>query len=423
MLSETVGTGGYDAIWKIDDYREINWIPGQEPRKRSVSGKICLGIFRWHVIITFEGSLHMDRMVRAAKQQRGQDLINLCLCIDFSCLRLMDDTVTELLIKGENYDTPPIYDNDIKAPAHALPLKSNPDSKSEYSRIHTDLRYCLREDPYHVRFPTLDFGEHIPMESVTSIKKIRPLSPHVHEVSLIGNDKRIVFKEIGGPLHLPEDSQALYQELQNLLFLKGIKSIVQLIAAVVSLNPYQTWQCERSCAGTETRGALVLRGILLEYHPKGTLEHALHSAAKPISQTTSQWQKWALQITQALDCLHKCGITHMDLKPSNVVIDVDSNAVLIDVSGIGGTTHEWLAPEMFHSSNPLEEDVESKKKNDIWALGKLISCMANACGRLEKAKLDAIASAASTKDPSSRTSLEHLAFQLSGAVTTVCAST
>jgi serine/threonine protein kinase len=111
----------------------------------------------------------------------------------------------------------------------------------------------------------------------------------------------------------------------------------------------------------------------------------------------------------------------MDLKPSNVVIDADSNAVLLDVSGIGGTTQEWLAPEMRHLSNPLAEDIESKKKNDIWALGKLLFQIANACGRLEKAELGSIASAASTTDPSLRTSLEHITIQLSSAITTVSA--
>jgi hypothetical protein len=277
-----VNAGVRDAEWEIDDYKEVNWTVEHEPRRRSVIGKIRWNMHRWHVVITFEGSLHGDKKVRAIKQQRRQDLINLCLCIDFSCLYLIDDTVTELLIKRENDDTPAVYQNDVDAPApaHVLPMKSKPDPESEYSRTYTDLRYCLREDPYHVRFPTLDLSEQIPMEPITSIKKLRSLGLRVHEASLVGHDKCVVFKEIAGPLYMPVDSQAMYQELRNLILLKGVKGVVQPIAAVVSPNPYETLQCERSCTGTEANRALVLRGILLEHHSKGTLEHALHNTTE-----------------------------------------------------------------------------------------------------------------------------------------------
>jgi hypothetical protein len=57
----------------------------------------------------------------------------------------------------------------------------------------------------------------------------------------------------------------LEQELKNLRFMSGVKHIVQLVAMLVSANPYQT---------NETDDADV-RSLLLEYHPAGTLEDAL----------------------------------------------------------------------------------------------------------------------------------------------------
>ncbi|KAJ5728772.1 uncharacterized protein N7483_003280 [Penicillium malachiteum] len=46
--------------------------------------------------------------------------------------------------------------------------------------------------------------------------------------------------------------------------------------------------------------------------------------------------------------------THMDLKPSNVVVNGDGDAILIDVSAIGGITHEWRAPEFRDEIDTLD---------------------------------------------------------------------
>ncbi|KAL2192537.1 hypothetical protein P885DRAFT_82074 [Corynascus similis CBS 632.67] len=56
------------------------------------------------------------------------------------------------------------------------------------------------------------------------------------------------------------------------------------------------------------------------------------------------WCQWAFQIASALTEMHQRGLTHIDLKPANVVITANFDAVLIDVSGIGGVTRDWLSP-------------------------------------------------------------------------------
>jgi serine/threonine protein kinase len=40
-----------------------------------------------------------------------------------------------------------------------------------------------------------------------------------------------------------------------------------------------------------------------------------------------------MQIAMGLNELHRHGITHMDLKPSNIVISEQGDTVLIDISG------------------------------------------------------------------------------------------
>jgi serine/threonine protein kinase len=70
----------------------------------------------------------------------------------------------------------------------------------------------------------------------------------------------------------------------------------------------------------------------------------------------------------------------MDLKPSNVVLSVEADAVLIDISGIGGVTGQWLSPEMLESKkNPLSWSIATQRQNDIWAIGQVLLVMADAC--------------------------------------------
>jgi len=144
---------------------------------------------------------------------------------------------------------------------------------------------------------------------------------------------------------------------------------VQLVAAIFSENPYRTNEAERH------DGPAVLRGILLDHHPNGTLEAALRS---PKPQMDERWRIWAFQIARALARLHRSDIMHMDLESSNIAIDADENAVLIDVSGIGGVTQKWLSPEMSDLPDPWSQRAEPRKRCDVWALGAIFLMMAAA---------------------------------------------
>lgn len=118
---------------------------------------------------------------------------------------------------------------------------------------------------------------------------------------------------------------------------------------------------------------MVVNGILLEYYSGGSLQRVLNE--KRIGEY--DWERWAVQIGDALDILHRAKKTHMDLKPSNVVLDDDGNAVLIDISGIGGVTHEWRAPEIRGEISPFDLPFQTRRWNDIWAYGKILSDIAS----------------------------------------------
>lgn len=101
----------------------------------------------------------------------------------------------------------------------------------------------------------------------------------------------------------------------------------------------------------------------------------------------------------------------MDLKPSNIVISADYDAVLIDIS-VRATTQEWLCPEMRDLFCPWSQGPESRIQNDVWALGKILLQMADAsCNEVEKQLLKSIALHA-TAEAFSRISLQDAISRL-----------
>lgn len=165
---------------------------------------------------------------------------------------------------------------------------------------------------------------------------------------------------VNRPFYQPRDSDVIRQELENLEQFKGVTGIVQPAGVAVLTNPYATSQ--------NSNQQMVVSGILLEYYSGGSLQCVLNEQrVKEFS-----WERWAVQIGNALDTIHRAKKTHMDLKPSNVVLDDDGNAVLIDISGIGGVTHEWRALEIRDKISPFDLPFQTRRLNDTWAYGKLL---------------------------------------------------
>ena len=358
-----------------------------EPEKRSVGLILETSRCRWHVTVAFR----IPRTRTIKKRKRQEDLKNLCCCIDYDHIQLLDNTVTELLISRCQ-----------EVECQRLPLKAVPDEESEHRPSANSLWLFVREDPSRVRYPLYN-GSNTYTKDVAEIRKDQELAPGVHKVRLDNDDKPYVYKEIKRPLYEPRDSEVLEQELLNLERFRNAQAIVRLIAPVVSQNPYQSAKSHWS--------PVVLQGILLEYHPHSTLHKALQTSTP---ENNLPWRRWSIQITKALAQLHQSDITHMDLKPSNVVIDRDHNAVLIDISGIGGVTPQWLAPEMCDVDDVLSQDTVSRKLNDIWALGKMLSTIANVSRDAgEKHLLERVGTKATAEVPALRVSLSDAICMLS----------
>ncbi|OQE26051.1 hypothetical protein PENFLA_c007G00807 [Penicillium flavigenum] len=192
-----------------------------------------------------------------------------------------------------------------------------------------------------------------------------------------------ILKAINRSIYLPGDSEVIQQELENLKRFKGTAGIVQSAGIAVFTNPYATSQ----------KGAKQI--VINEQRVRGF-----------------GWERWAVQIGNALDNMHRENLTHMDLKPSNIVLDIDGNTVLIDISGIGGTTHEWRAPEIWGEISPLELPFQARRLNDVWAYGKLLAEIASHAGDSPYARILKSVAGHLTEDVHNRWTLSEGISQL-----------
>lgn len=71
-------------------------------------------------------------------------------------------------------------------------------------------------------------------------------------------------------------------------------------------------------------------GLVLEYMENGDLKTYLQAHD---SITTSLKLKWAYQVAEAVDLLHRNGVIHCDIKPRNLLLDAALDIKIIDFSG------------------------------------------------------------------------------------------
>ena len=370
-----------------------------EPHIRSQNIVFSSEGSRWHVKVTFKGNTitrDVDETFIKAQEKytiRRQQLRAFILFIKFDCLPLLEDTVTEV-----EFGT-------IPDASRILPLSSTiselPAENGYHQFVNDLLYYQVWEDPSRTQYPSFVKDLSVPTTELAGIKKIAKIAPGISKVNISSDPKKrhYIFKSIEKPFYNPTDTKILQQELQNLKLFHQSTSIVQLLSVVISTNPYHTGKSEDS--------GPVLRGLLLEYHPNGTLEDALRE-----NRVCPGSRRWPVQIARGLQQLHRQNIAHMDLKPSNIVINTNGDAVIIDISGIA-VTNGWLAPEMHEVDDPISLPWEARRRSDIWAYGTLLSLIAPLESNENQARLLHEVIGETTKiEPSERVGTCHIIAKL-----------
>ncbi|PKX99842.1 kinase-like protein [Aspergillus campestris IBT 28561] len=326
-------------------------------------------------ILIFHSEGHkcsVDRPVsnKTPKRQRRKEYQDFIRLIDLRSLPLLNDTVSEVVLE-------------------------------EYTDEH---RYTIREDLPRVIYPSCREFPSLRQISKAKLLEQSEITDGVSHVVDVNDRTPYILKVVNRPLYQAHDTETIRNELKDLEYFRGEPNIAQLAGIAVATNPYTT--------SSATEQPPVIFGILSVFYPGGSLQNLLDKDRV----REHSWESWTIQIATAISYLHKAGIIHMNIKPSNVVLDADGNAVLIDISGVGRITHMWLAPEIRKEISPAGLPFEVRQRNDTWAYGKLLSEIishAGFCPFLET--LNHIASCLTGEDTQTRMALLEAISQLKDA--------
>ncbi|KAJ6090513.1 hypothetical protein N7486_009328 [Penicillium sp. IBT 16267x] len=227
----------------------------------------------------------------------------------------------------------------------------------------TNLKVETRDGRLHVHV-TEDVNETIPYPPISSIGHLRGarcvpenllyfeshLSGFVYKVRLGGH--AYIKKEIPGPDTVDE---FLY-EINALHALNRAPNVIQVEAIVVD---------ERQ---------EVVKGLLINYAAQGALVDILYDQRGEIS--FPRRERWAKQIVQGLCEIHESGYVQGDFTLSNIVVDGDDNAHIIDINRRGCPVG-WEPPE-------IAAKIESNQrismyigvKTDLYQLGMTLWALA-----------------------------------------------
>lgn len=166
----------------------------------------------------------------------------------------------------------------------------------------------------------------------------------------LGNDAKskptYVYKGLSFRLFLEQgtgfgdERQAFYHELSMIYSLPIHPNVVSPPSFLVTTKSPPILDTS-SMTGSST----YICGALYPYLPRESLQQALdegNAAGERLPPILKA--KWASQIASALAATHVSRQYHMDLKPSNILLDNDENAVLIDWEQCGASPF-FMAPE------------------------------------------------------------------------------
>jgi serine/threonine protein kinase len=203
----------------------------------------------------------------------------------------------------------------------------------------TSVEHILQDDlfrPTEIRESELAFDSHI--------------SGFVYKVRYCGKD--YIKKEIPGPDTVDE---FLY-EINALHALTGSDSVIQLEAIVVDDQ-------------RET-----VKGLLISFAEQGALVDLLYDHKGEIS-----WDdrvRWAQQAVQGLSEIHEEGYVQGDFTLSNIVIDSENNAKIIDINRRGCPVG-WEPPEIAKKIQSNQRiSMYIGEKSDLYQLGMTLWALA-----------------------------------------------
>ena len=146
--------------------------------------------------------------------------------------------------------------------------------------------------------------------------------------------------------------------------------------------------------------------IVMQYMGGGTLESRLHKAKGrlPVMETC----RWVRDVCEGLDAARELGVIHHDVKPGNILLDLDSNAKISDfglsqvVSGKSAPafldpSRMWLSPQYVSPEKVLTG--EEGPEGDVYSLGASFYHLLTGEPPFQSDDMQELVSIRTTRDP------------------------
>jgi serine/threonine protein kinase len=221
--------------------------------------------------------------------------------------------------------------------------------QTENERLHVHVVEDLSEI---ISYPPVKAIHHLNCRRVREDELVfdSHLSGFVYKVKVDG--EVFIKKEIPGPDTVDE---FLY-EINALHQLSGSHSVIQFGGVVL-----------------DNKGEVV-KGLLISFAEQGALIDVIYDGEGGIPWRRRE--RWAKQIVQGLSEIHESGFVQGDFTLSNIVIDADDNAKIIDINRRGCPVG-WEPPEvaaLIESSQRISMYIGVK--SDLYQLGMVLYALA-----------------------------------------------
>ncbi|KAI1205755.1 uncharacterized protein F4807DRAFT_470942 [Annulohypoxylon truncatum] len=321
----------YDAI--INDELERKWILNLSMHFRDKSR-------REKFFVTYREEEHVWRRVTISLDYRNAP----------------DDSLEKdlLHIKFQREKSAKIYEaiRESLQDIQFYPTVTNLKLQTTDGRLHVHVVEDVNEI---INYPTVRMIQHLKCRRVRERDLVfdSHMSGFVYKVRVDG--KTLIKKEIPGPDTVDE---FLY-EVNALNSLHFSRNVIEFNGVVVDDEDES------------------VKGLLINYAEKGALIDVIYdSQEEGRFLPWSLREKWARQIVQGLSDVHEAGFVQGDLTLSNIVIDYNDNAKIIDINRRGCPVG-WEPPE----ATPLIDSNQRISmyigvKSDLYQLGMVLWALA-----------------------------------------------
>jgi serine/threonine protein kinase len=222
--------------------------------------------------------------------------------------------------------------------------------ETEDGQLHVHVTEDINEI---IPYPSVDFVEEgCRMYRESELDFQSHLSGFVYKVR-VGNQV-LIKKEIPGPDTIDE---FLY-EIEVLNELRGSKNVIDFHGLVVDDDEK------------------IIKGLLISFASLGALVDVIYDDKLSSSLSWHRRERWAYQIIQGLSEIHEAGFVQGDFTLSNIVVNSEDDAKIIDINR-RGCPIGWEPPELLRLVRRGQKiSMFINVKSDIFQLGMVLWALA-----------------------------------------------